>query len=257
MKRRVSSHKGSTHNSLTIPLSIATFFIGVIATFTITRVFAQTADTNQIYACVNNTNGNVRVVTSVDTCKQQEKSIKWSIQGPPGPQGPAGSTGGLNQYFGLPFMCAGCYLANLADRFAGKDFTKARITRSDFTGSDLSGVIFKNAFLSSNNFTDSNLTNADLSDIKELPNGLMPQNNIFTRANLTNVTFSSSILHEADFTNANLQNTNFSNTLLRRAKFTDAQNMSSADFTGATMEDVTCPDGANSDTNAASCNGHF
>ena len=258
MKRKGSStNKVIAHNSLNIPLSIITFFLGVIATFMITHVFAQTADTNQIYACVHNTNGNVRVVTSSDSCKQQEKSIKWSIQGPPGPQGPAGSTGGINQYFGLPFICNGCFLSSFADRFAGKDFSYAQIIKSDFSNSDLSGVKFKQAFLSSNNFTNANLTGSDLSDIRELSGGRIPQSNIFTGANLSNVNFSNSLLHDSNFTNTNLQNTNFSNSLIRRGNFTGAQNMSSANFTGTTMESVTCPDGTNSDTNSNTCDGHF
>lgn len=257
MKRRASAYKGSSTTNHTIPISIATFFIGVIATFMITTVLAQTTDTNQIYGCVNNTNGNLRVVTSTDPCKQQEKSIKWSIQGPPGPRGPAGSIGGLNQYFGLPFICNHCLLSNFASRFAGKDFSYAQIIASDFSNSDLTGVVFKHAFLSLDSFTDSNLTDADLSDIQVLPSGSLPENNVFNGANVTGANFSNSVLHEAQFKNANLQNANFSNTTLTRVKFTGAQNMGSANFSGAAFDEVTCPDGTNSDNNGSSCDGHF
>ena len=121
----------------------------------------------------------------------------------------------------------------------------------------MTGVKFSESFLSSVNFTDTNLTNADFDKIQVLPNGLIPQNNIFIRANLTSANFAQSILHEANFTDANLQNADFSNALLRRVKFTSADNVSTANFSGATFEEVTCPDGTNSDNNNSSCEGHY
>ena len=48
---------------------------------------------NVIQACVNNTNGNVRIVSGPDQCRQQEHSLSWNIQGPQGPAGPTGPAG--------------------------------------------------------------------------------------------------------------------------------------------------------------------
>lgn len=223
----------------------------------ISNVFAQNADTNQIYACVNNTNGVMRMVTSTDTCKNGEKSIKWSIQGPPGPAGPAGDTGGLNQYFGLPFFCTSCYFVGVADRFVDKDFSYAQIVKSEFSGSDLHGVIFKGAYLYSNTFNNTNMTNSDLSNMTEMSGWGYSRRNTFLNANLTGTNFSNSIIQEFDFTNANLQNANFSGAHLKGSKFTGATNLSTANFSGATWENSTCPDNTNSSNNGNTCEGHF
>jgi len=45
-----------------------------------------------IGACVNATNGNLRIATS-DACRTHETFIEWSVAGPAGPQGPAGADG--------------------------------------------------------------------------------------------------------------------------------------------------------------------
>lgn len=256
-RRKVTSQLKNSKTHVYIFFGLTTFFFGIIAAFMITKVFAQNADTNQIYACVNKTNGNMRMVTSSQTCKESEKLVKWSIQGPPGPEGPAGNSGGLNQYFGLPFFCTSCHLVNFADRFIDKDFSYAQIIKSEFSGSDLHGVKFKNAYLTSNRFNDTNMKGADLSEIKEIPGWGYPQNNSFLRADLSDANFSNSLLHEFNFTGANLQNANFSGATLRGTKFTDATNVSTANFDGATLDNVTCPDGTNSNSHNNTCEGHF
>jgi len=48
------------------------------------------------YACVNNSTGAIRIVTSGTTCHSNEHKIHWNQvgpQGPPGPQGPQGPKG--------------------------------------------------------------------------------------------------------------------------------------------------------------------
>src|SRR5262245_22868158 len=57
------------------------------------RVEAQT-----IYACVNATNGNTRIVSATEACRVPETRIQWNAgqqgpQGPAGPQGPQGPQG--------------------------------------------------------------------------------------------------------------------------------------------------------------------
>jgi uncharacterized protein YjbI with pentapeptide repeats len=118
-------------------------------------------------------------------------------------------------------------------------------------------VSFKGGYLNSSRFNDTNMTNANLSEIKEIPNWGYSQNNSFLRANLTNANFSNSLLHEFNFTNANLQNANFSGALIRGSKFNGATNMSTANFSGTTWENATCPDGTKSSAHSNTCEGHF
>jgi hypothetical protein len=57
---------------------------------------AASADSNVIQACVNDTNGNVRIVSGPGQCRQHENPLSWNMQGPPGetgPMGPAGAQG--------------------------------------------------------------------------------------------------------------------------------------------------------------------
>lgn len=59
---------------------------------------AQSTPNAEIIACVAESNGNVRIVTSAGDCKQNEAATRWNQQGPPGPQGeqgPAGPAGNL------------------------------------------------------------------------------------------------------------------------------------------------------------------
>lgn len=63
---------------------------------------AYAADANTVYACVDNVNGNARVVgagpfgATQSACRQNETAVTWNIVGPQGPQGiqgPKGDTG--------------------------------------------------------------------------------------------------------------------------------------------------------------------
>lgn len=65
-------------------LAIA-FLLGVLAT-NVTKSFAQGEVTNIIYACVKN-NGDIRIVSSTQTCKNNETPLNWNIQGTPGTGG--------------------------------------------------------------------------------------------------------------------------------------------------------------------------
>ncbi|MBN1565924.1 MAG: collagen-like protein, partial [Anaerolineae bacterium] len=51
------------------------------------------AQGNVIMACVNQQNGNVRVVGSSGECRNPEVYVQWNIQGQPGPMGPQGPAG--------------------------------------------------------------------------------------------------------------------------------------------------------------------
>jgi hypothetical protein len=44
-------------------------------------------------ACVNDTNGNMRLVGSASDCRQHETAVSWNAEGTAGPTGPTGATG--------------------------------------------------------------------------------------------------------------------------------------------------------------------
>jgi hypothetical protein len=71
-------------------VSVATIFFGVSA-----AVAQRPATTTiqVIYACKNNSNGELRVVTRGTPCPENWTSLSWNVTGPPGPSGPQGSQG--------------------------------------------------------------------------------------------------------------------------------------------------------------------
>jgi hypothetical protein len=78
-----------------ISLSLA----AAIGTLALLRTASAQDEDGVIHACVNDTNGLLRVVEGPDDCRANEHSIAWSIgasqgpTGPSGPQGPAGPSG--------------------------------------------------------------------------------------------------------------------------------------------------------------------
>jgi hypothetical protein len=69
---------------------VATIFFGVSA-----AVAQRPATTTiqVIYACKNNSNGELRVVARGTPCPENWTSLSWNVTGPPGPSGPQGSQG--------------------------------------------------------------------------------------------------------------------------------------------------------------------
>lgn len=246
----------NTHTHHHLPLTAIVLFIGIIigisSSMLAFKVFAHGGDLNQIHACVKNNKGTLRIVDANAACDKDETSLDWNIQGPPGPPGSGGSSG-------LPFFCIECFLTPYADKFAGKDYSGAQIRYSGFSGADLSGVIFKGGMIDDTEFIGTNLTGADFSNLQPLyPRSYGIGNNNFSNANMTNANFSDSKFgYRCNFSGANLQNTNFSNTSFSGVNFAGAQNMSTANLAGTTWNDVTCPDGSNSNNNGNTCAGHF
>ena len=68
-----------------------TFVALIVGTTTIGLAAAATAGV--IYACVNNNNGSLKIVTATDACPANWSSLSWNQEGPPGPTGAAGPTG--------------------------------------------------------------------------------------------------------------------------------------------------------------------
>src|SRR5215471_10215176 len=67
---------------------------GIAGAFVVALALAPTsADAQQIFACVNNNTGAVRIVTQAAACRTPESLVTWNVVGPPGPAGPAGPAG--------------------------------------------------------------------------------------------------------------------------------------------------------------------
>lgn len=56
-------------------------------------IIGTQAQGSVINACVDNQNGNARIVNAGSSCRQQEHMVQWNISGPQGPQGPQGVPG--------------------------------------------------------------------------------------------------------------------------------------------------------------------
>ena len=74
---------------------------GIAGAFVVTLALAPiSADTQQIFACVNNNSGAVRIVAQGAACRTPESLVTWNVvgpQGPPSPAGPAGAQGSAGQ----------------------------------------------------------------------------------------------------------------------------------------------------------------
>ena len=69
---------------------------GIAGAFVVTLSLAPiSADTQQIFACVNNNSGAVRIVAQGAACRTPESLVTWNVVGPQAPPGPAGPAGAL------------------------------------------------------------------------------------------------------------------------------------------------------------------
>src|SRR5215471_17076566 len=69
---------------------------GIAGAFVVTLALAPiSADAQQIFACVNNNSGAVRIVAQGAACRTPESLVTWNVVGPQAPPGPAGPAGAL------------------------------------------------------------------------------------------------------------------------------------------------------------------
>jgi hypothetical protein len=214
--------------------SFVAFVLGALLVVGIQKVLA---DNTTIYACVNSTTGNVRIVSAGSSCIKSEYSLTWNQQGP---QGPAGSNGDI---FSLkPFLCSFCNLSAYANKFQGQDWSNSQIYNIIINNADIHSVNFSGSYITAT-FTNDNLTDANLSSLKDLYS-----NNIgmsFNNSNLTNANLSNNSFGHSDFMSANLDHTDFSNDNFDRGSFLGAKNMDTANLTNVTWSSNTqCPDGS-------------
>ncbi len=71
-------------------IMVAFAAVAIVVGLVVTVVYAQGGT---ITACVNNENGNARIVASSGDCRNPEHVVQWSVMGPAGPRGPAGPMG--------------------------------------------------------------------------------------------------------------------------------------------------------------------
>jgi hypothetical protein len=126
-------------------LIAACFVAGLLGTFAGGVLRAQTGGSGQINACVNNSIGNVRILQSGDTCKNNETPLSWNAQG------------GIGGISGLEVVWESAYDRGEATNYItvlcppGKmaigggvdnNFSNALVFRSRPYGPDIAGSIF-------------------------------------------------------------------------------------------------------------------
>jgi hypothetical protein len=69
--------------------------LGIVgAAFVVALALAPiSAQAQQIFACVNSSDGTTRIVAQNVTCRNNETKLVWNVAGPSGPIGPVGPTG--------------------------------------------------------------------------------------------------------------------------------------------------------------------
>jgi hypothetical protein len=76
--------------------NIMTRVSGIAGAFVVILALAPiSADAQQIFACVSNNSGAVRIVAQGAPCRTPESLVTWNVVGPQGPPGPAGPAGAL------------------------------------------------------------------------------------------------------------------------------------------------------------------
>jgi hypothetical protein len=73
--------------------SITTAGVLAAAGALVTASSASAQNSDVIYACVNQTNQQARIVGAADVCKNSETRVQWFVNGAPGPMGPMGPIG--------------------------------------------------------------------------------------------------------------------------------------------------------------------
>jgi hypothetical protein len=229
-------------------LAVAGATIAGGVTTVLVQAAIPSASDGQIHACYRTNTGAIRVVDSDtgQTCTNQETSLNWSAA--------ASSSAFVNNLTGADFS-----LADLRYRvFSGKNLTGSNLTNTKISGAD-----FSNANLSNTDFTSAdaqpdhgaNFTGANFAGSQlDITSGA---NINFSSSNFTNVDFSNRNFSGVNLFRANLQNVNFSNTHLSGLSMGEAANATTANFSGATWQYVTCPDATNSEDHGSTCIGHL
>jgi uncharacterized protein YjbI with pentapeptide repeats len=201
---------------------VLSFLLGVLV-MSYTNTLAQDQNGNVIYACVKN-NGNIRIVSQLSSCSNNESPLTWNIQGEPGLAQP------------VP------YISNFA--LSGADLYSADFRYRDFSGLNLTNINLSGALLSYSDFSGANLSSA------YLVGATMNFANL-NNANLTGADVQGAGLDNTQLTDANISNSHFYSTSLLNAVGIPTGVETASFF------DTICPDGTSSDANGNTCLGHF
>lgn len=242
------------------------FILGILITFTVHRVFA---DTSTIHACVTTATGAIRVVGENTNCDTGESLLSWNSS-------TATSSAPLSY-----IICESChfYFGDGVERFKGVDFTNAWIPFATFSTNDISHQKFVGASMYQTGFyatkadgTDFSNANLEGSSARNFSNGgSVSQTATFIGTKFINTNLSHADMgidmneanfSGADFTGADLSNGNFSYNNFSNANFTSANlantsllgaDLTSATFTSTIWSNTICPDGTNSDDDSNTC----
>jgi uncharacterized protein YjbI with pentapeptide repeats len=279
---------------INIPALLVSAFLAVFLVVLAQIALAHGGDLTKIHACVRNTfpnTPNIRIVDANTNCNSNETALDWPKQ--PGNSGLAFTC--PRCYFiedvGDRFAgkdLSGSYLNSAifsSINFSNTNFSGAILNLAGFTSVNLNNANFTGARMhqasiggntsaSGTNFTDVDFTagtlqvsgNGTILSGANLANtglnGAILTNSVaiganFTsvdirNANLTGSNLSGITAPQASFQSANLTNVNFTNANLSGAYF-----LESANLTGVTWSNTTCPDGTNSNNNSGTCQGHL
>jgi len=73
--------------------AVSIFLSVCLVTFVSATIVQADTTPTVFYACVNMSNGTIRMISATDSCKGNEQKISWNNVGPAGPAGPAGPQG--------------------------------------------------------------------------------------------------------------------------------------------------------------------
>lgn len=270
-------HKELTSKLLILVAFILGIFITNIATY-IYVAYAHGGSTNLVHACVRNTfpnTPNIRIIPAGSTCNSNETPLDWNALGLAGTGAYIADFGG-EDLSGFDFRLRDFQDRNFSEAvLESTNFERANLNNASFANTSLDNTILNKAELaginmSGTSFNGTRINNADIqnknwsvaavinADFVEsnLSGGTFvgspnPINGNFSRANLTNVNFSSTTLG-GDFTEANMTNTNFSGAnvignfqyadlstaIFNTATIFYGSNMAYANFTGQNLSSM-------------------
>src|SRR5712692_2304321 len=89
-KRRQKKAKGRA------TMKVRKWIVGMLVGFLAVSIEVATqryAQSAAIFACVNSSSGEVKIVTEGTACNGNRTLVQWDVVGPPGPTGPQGPKG--------------------------------------------------------------------------------------------------------------------------------------------------------------------
>lgn len=272
-----------------IPDTTGTFHGCVNTTTGLVRI-VDTAKTGYLSTCYPTSAG--LLAESPVTWQASGSPGKTGPAGPPGPAGPAGPpgpsgtvgaagpSGGLGPSgppgpAGFPILiCPGCNLNGVGDRLTGRDMTNAYLRGAILAQVSLDGAVLDGADLTNANIDRMSARHIHAEGVNLSTSMACPRTSVepyecnFDHSDLRNsfiggVNFTEGNLNRlayVDFTNADLRGADITTDLLDHVNFANANlsgaHISVSNATAIVLDNTTCPDDTNSDSNGDTCVGH-